>query len=85
MTEEKLKTANWQYNCHVAYTNCYIRSDKAEIDGVTMYRHITTRRNKAGAPVGSGKVTYSETMSSPDLSCSAAIAKMIELAKKQYS
>ena len=62
-----LSKLEWKYVSHVTYGNCYIRSEVSEVDGTKIYKHITTRRNKAGMPVGTSKITYSETMQSEDL------------------
>lgn len=74
-----LSKVNWQFCSHVSYDTCVIRTDKGEVNGKTIYRHMRTNKTKHG-DFGNTKVTYSETIDSRDLTEEKIIEKMIKLA-----
>lgn len=84
--KERIEIAEWEKVSHVAYSTCYITSYKATINGKIWYKHATVKRTPSGRVSNKpGKITYSETMDSPDVSISKVVNKMIALAKSQYS
>ena len=62
-----LKEIGWKFHSHISMINQYLRSEFTIIDTKKYYKHLTTRRTKGGMDVGKCKVTYSETLESPDL------------------
>jgi hypothetical protein len=84
--KNKLYKAVWEEVSHVAYDICYITSYKTEIDGKKWYKHVEVKRNRSGLISNKpAKVTYSETINSPDLEVSEVVNKMVALAKSQFS
>ena len=57
----------WKQHSHLSMTKYYLNTEVAEHNGKKYYRHSKTFRSKDGFGLGSTKVTYSETMDSPDL------------------
>lgn len=77
-----MEKITWKFVCHITLTNCYLRTDRANLDGVDLYRHVQTNRDSIGLPTESVKVFFSDGIDGAKMSAGEAKELVISSQEK---